>query len=159
MAPGAKFPGRAWLAASLLISTCLFTPGGAATLALAGGEQYWKEKPSSQWTLDETLKLLQDSPWSRQQTLARPIASSGADYQLQEGSTMCNPDSPQAMVDCVDRPITLPSDPSRQREVAFTNYATAILLVRWESDRTVAQAFSRLAEVGTPAESVAQPCT
>ena len=141
MVPCAKYPGTALLAASLAIST----------FAFAGGDQFWKEKPASAWTLAETLKLLQDSPWSRQQVLARPILGSGADYQLQQGSTMCNPDAPQQMQDCIDRPINLPVDSSRQRQITFTNYATAVLLVRWESARPVAQAFLRLAELGTPA--------
>ncbi len=103
---------------------------GAVTLAVAfaGAEDVWKLKPPSDWTAEECVKVLEDSPWARRQSAILPFEH----WRLRIEPTFPSPTAP---------------DDSPQR------FNTAVYLVRWESAEPVQAAFVRLEELGERARA------
>jgi hypothetical protein len=123
----------------------------SALLVVAGilrADDFWKNKPRSEWSLKQALKLLQDSPWARQQvrTILRP--NSGADAVFDRSRAHCDPDALNPNGECVQTRVMPPSDSSRSREVEFSNLNDVVFLVRWESSAPIEEAFTRLSELG-----------
>ena len=120
-----------------------------ATLGISlWSEEPWK-KPPSQWTDEEALQVVRDSPWASEEILARPlvVVVGGEDSSTNIGEPRTggrrNPSLP--LPPQMDRP----PDPNRplptpKRE----DFSLASYLVRWESSRTVQAAFARLHELG-----------
>lgn len=145
-APGTKRHGRVLLAVGLLVSA----------VAFARPDDFWKRKPASEWTVEEALKLVQDSPWARKQAVTVLRRQSQADLSLDVGGAECDPDAIDSNGNCLQRRPSLPLDASQRREVAPTNFVSATILVRWESAASVVQAFARLAELGARASAAFQ---
>jgi len=122
-----------------------------AAIVAAGilrADDFWKSKPRSEWTLKQTLKLLQDSPWARQEirTLIPPEA--GPDALLERFRTRCGPGGVDASGNCIQARPAPPSESSGSGPVVYSNVNDVIFLVRWESSATVMDAFAHLAELG-----------
>lgn len=104
----------------------------AFSLAALAGD-VWKNKPPSEWTTEETIQFLTDSPWARRITVYHP-------FNLEV---------------IARRPKSLPRpspDLSRddgslwQLEARGLATASAIYVVRWSSAKIVQQAFEALTE-------------
>ena len=133
---GTKHLGRILLVAGLLVPTT------------AHADDFWKRKPASEWTVEEALKVLQDSPWARKQAVAAPRPRPDSDFSVDSGLNNCDPDAVDASGRCLEWRVNLPTDTSRRTEITQRNYTSTVILVRWESATPVSQAFTRLAEVG-----------
>ena len=131
---------RAW--------TWLCLAAGAALGISLWAEEPWK-KPPSQWTDEEALQVVRDSPWANEEFLAKPlyVVVGGVDTSTNIGEPRTggrrNPTLP------LPPQMERPPDPNRplpppKRE----DFTLASYLVRWESSRTVQAAFARLRELG-----------
>ncbi len=114
----------------------------AAVLAVRADE-FWKRKPPSQWTADEALQILNDSPWARQETVAT-------------SAVICGPDEYDANGNCRDPRFQFPREPKGGRQVPDVTFDLVIYLVRWDSAPQVVAAFARLEELGERASAVFQ---
>ena len=122
-----------------------------AVFAAAGvlhADEFWKNKPRSEWSLKQTLKLLQDSPWARQEVRTILRGSSGPDLSMDRSRGHCDPDTVDAGGNCLQTRVSAPSDSSSSRQVEFSTVNDIVFLVRWESSAPVEDAFARLAELG-----------
>lgn len=132
---------RAWT------SLCL-AAGAALGLAVWAEEPPWK-KPPSQWTDEEALQVVRDSPWANEEILAKPlyVVVGGEDTSTNIGEPRTggrrNPSPP--LPPLMERPPdpSQPLPPSKRDDSGLVSY-----LVRWESSRTVQAAFARLRELG-----------
>jgi hypothetical protein len=138
-----------------LIVLCVLAPAAGFLRA----DEFWKEKPRSEWSLKQTLKLLTDSPWARQEIRAVARPESLPDAAFDNTKRHCDPDALNANGDCLQTRIRTPEDSSRNPRVEFSNGNYVVFLVRWESCAPVEDAFSRLAELGerATAEYVSAP--
>ncbi len=127
----------------------------AAALA-ARADDFWKHKPPREWTVQESLQILQNSPWARQQMVATAPAAKDADMRVSTGAANCTPDAVDANGNCLEHRIQLPRDPSQSPEITFSNFTYAVYLMRWESGAPVAAAFQRLEELGERAGAAYQ---
>ena len=120
-----------------------------ATAGLLHADDFWKSKPRSEWSLKQALKLLQDSPWARQEVRTILRANSGPDAIVDRSRAHCDPDALNANGDCTQAPRVLPpSDSSRSSQVEISSGNDVVFLVRWESSAPVEDAFARLSELG-----------
>jgi hypothetical protein len=111
-------------------------------------DDFWKNKPRSEWSLKQTLKLLEDSPWARREvrTLIQPGA--GPDAVFDRSRTRCDPDGLDAGGNCIRPHVVAPGDSSQSHQVGFSTADDVVFLVRWESSAPIEDAFARLAELG-----------
>ncbi len=130
------------LRAALLLSCVL----AASTLLHA--DEFWRNKPRSEWSLKQSLKLLEDSPWARQEVrvVARP--GSGPDMLVDRSRAHCDPDAIDGAGNCMQTRIQAPVDSSRSSQIDFSTGNEIIFLIRWESSAPIEDAFARLAELG-----------
>lgn len=101
-----------------------------ALAAAAGGT--WKGKPAAQWTQDEALEVLNDSPWARTVELYQPSGRKLGIYPT--GERVVLQDSPTTPERIYEPP------PSRSEP----EYLRAVYAVRWSSAATIQQAVKRL---------------
>lgn len=101
---------------------------------MVGFGQAWQEKAAGEWTLEEVLEILRDSPWAQEKFIMIPTGRLTR-YPISVGQK---------------RVFTRSVVPER---------LPAVYLVRWESAARVEQAFARLAELGEAAvaEFLAEP--
>jgi hypothetical protein len=113
----------------VLAISCVFT---------AWGKDFWEEKPFTQWSEQEAMKLLSESPWARTQTV---MAGTMAGAQQQSNS---------------DRVKSLPRVASAgsnsgaglsQTGVSFGAGDSIPLFVRWHSSTRIRQALGRLGQL------------
>ena len=119
-----------------------------STAGILRAEEFWKDKPRSEWTLKETLKLLQDSPWARKEVRRLLHQGAGQDAVADRSGTPCDPDGMDASVNCRRPRVMVPGDPSQGQRVEFPGGDDIVFLVRWESSAPIEDAFARLAELG-----------
>ena len=120
----------------------------APVAALAWGDDFWKQKPPGEWTREEALELLQDSPWAREEFIVHPPLRGQITVGTTIGLGKCPPGSQTPCTHPATRlPDDLPGAPSRG------GFLTTGYLVRWESATPVAQAFARLEELGERASA------
>jgi len=122
-----------------------------AVVSAAGvlrADEFWKNKPRSEWSLKQTLKLLQDSPWARQEvrTILRP--SSSPDVVVDRTRAHCDPDALDSAGNCTQTRLSVPRDSASSHQVEFSSVNDVIFLIRWESSTPIEDAFARLAELG-----------
>lgn len=102
--------------------------------ALVAGE-VWKEKPPAEWTQEEALAVLTNSPWAQQATLLQLSGRTLA--RLPDGQTVVYREAPNL--------------PPRQYSVEPVSTEPELLMavyaVRWSSAAMVQQALKRLAEL------------
>ena len=59
---------RNWSSAKLRAAGCITVLAFGSTFTM-WGKDFWEEKPFTQWTEQEAMKLLSESPWARTQTV------------------------------------------------------------------------------------------
>jgi hypothetical protein len=130
--------------------------------AVLRADDFWKSKPSSQWNLKQAMKLLEDSPWSRQevQSVARPDPTPDSTLDISRGRSGVDGIDPSG--DRQSRRIPMARDamqnpkapPSQSPLPVPSSGNYPIYLVRWESAAPVTEAFHRLEELGGHAASI-----
>ena len=118
-----------------------------ASSAVLHADDFWKTKPPSEWSLKQTLKLLEDSPWSRQEV--RPVMrnGSGADAVVDNSRYHCDTDHLDPNGNCLSTRLGVPdSGHGPQLDLSLENQV--VFLVRWESSAPVEEAFAHLTEIG-----------
>lgn len=127
----------------LLLAVCL------ALSLVARADDFWKRKPRAEWSSAEALKLVRRSPWAKAEVVIFNRRDSQADYSVMTGSKHCDPDAIDANGNCLQKlRVEPPVDSSQQPNAAPMITPSAAILVRWESARPVAEAFTRLHELG-----------
>ena len=128
-----------------------------AFAAVARADDFWKHKPSSQWTTDQALKLLRRSPWARLEIVPLLRRESEPAFSVPTGTRHCDTDAIDKNGNCTQQTrIEMPVDSSRQLDAAPALTPAAGILVRWESAAPVAQAFARLEQLGERAAAAFQ---
>lgn len=126
--------------------TTLCAAGLLAALGAAAADQTWRGKPAEQWSQEEALEVLNNSPWARTVELYQPSGRRLGVY----------PNGRKVVVqDTATGPTHLyePPPPYTEPELLRAEYA-----VRWSSSRTVQAALERLRELSaTLAEMQATP--
>jgi hypothetical protein len=110
--------------------------GMLALVALAArADDFWKHKPPEQWTADEAVQILRNSPWAKQESVvAQPVN--------------CDPDVYGESENCRRSRIRLQRDADPRRGTPPLVFNPAVYLVRWDSAPEVAAAFARLDSLG-----------
>jgi hypothetical protein len=117
--------------------------------SFASADDFWKQKPSAQWSHAEALRLVRHSPWAKVEVVVFPRRENEASYSIPTGTKHCDPDAIDANGNCMQKlRIEAPVDSSRQPDGAPRLSPSTAFLVRWESAVPVNQAFVRLAELG-----------
>lgn len=125
--------------------------------AISRADDFWKHKPSTQWTTDEALKLVRHSPWARLEVVPLLRRESDPAFSIPTGTKHCDTDAIDKNGNCTQQGrIEMPVDSSRQLDAAPQLTPSAGMLVRWESAAPVAQAFARLEELGERAVAAFQ---
>lgn len=120
-----------------------------AIAVVARADDFWKRKPSAQWSAAEALKLVRRSPWAKQEVVVFVHSENEAAFSVPTGTKHCDPDAIDQNGNCTQKGrIEAPVDSSRQTDAAPGLTPSAAFLVRWESAAPVAQAFARLEELG-----------
>lgn len=132
------------LSPRVALALCVLTVVSSSVYA----DEFWKNKPRSAWSLKQTLKLLEDSPWSRQEIRAVARSNSGPDAVYDNSRHHCDPDRLDANGDCLSTRILIPGDSSRSPQVDISFGNDVIFLVRWESSAPIEDAFAHLSEIG-----------
>ena len=128
---------RNWSSARLRAVGCITVLAFGSTFTI-WGKDFWEEKPFTQWTEQEAMKLLSESPWARTQTV---MAGTMSGVQQQSNS---------------DRVKSLPRLGSgssnsgaglSQTGVSFGAGDSVPLFVRWHSSTRIRQALGRLGQL------------
>jgi hypothetical protein len=138
------FRAKRSLPRTALFLLCALIPAAG----LLHADEFWKNKPRSEWSLKQTLRLLQDSPWSRQEVRAVARAESGPDAVYDNRRSHCDPDALDPNGNCLQPRIVSPEDSSKNPRVEISSGNDVVFLVRWESSAPIEDAFARLAELG-----------
>jgi len=119
--------------------------------ALLHADEFWKNKPRSEWTLKQTLKLLQDSPWARQEARVLPRAESGVNWVYDNNGNRCDRDNIDVNGNCRVPRVRPSAGSGRTQPADISSEEPVIYLIRWESSAPIEDAFARLAELGEKA--------
>ncbi len=133
---------------SLFLRPSLVLLGLVSVAGILRADDFWKSKPRSEWTLKQTLKLLEDSPWARQEVRTLMAPDAGPDALLDRARARCGTDNVDASGNCLPPRMGPPSDPTRTNAVQFSSINDVTFLVRWESSATIEDAFAHLGELG-----------
>jgi len=128
-------------------------------LSIARADDFWKHKPSAEWTPAEALKIVRRSPWAKVGVVVFLRRDAEVAYSVPTGTNHCDSDAIDANGNCMQKGrVEAPIDSSQQSDASPRLTPSAAFLVRWESAGAVTQAFARLAELGqhTVAEFQAQ---
>jgi hypothetical protein len=118
-------------------------------LLVSRADDFWKHKPSAQWSSSEALKLVHRSPWAKQEVVVFLRREAQAAYSVPTGTRHCDPDAVDGNGNCLQKGrVEAPVDSSQQPDGAPQLTPSSAILVRWESAPLVAQAFARLQELG-----------
>jgi hypothetical protein len=118
-------------------------------LPIARGDDFWKHKPSAEWTPAEALKVVRRSPWAKVGIVVFLRRDAEAAYSVPTGTNHCDSDAIDPNGNCMQKGrVEAPIDSSQQSDAAPRLTPSAAFLVRWESAGAVTQAFARLAELG-----------
>lgn len=114
-------------------------------LNVAQAQKSWREKPPAEWTQEEALAVLNDSPWAHQirlwQFSGRQLA------RLRNGRTVVYRDAPDRPPRQYSVPVSSP-EPERLE---------AVYGVRWSSATIVQQALERLRTVAPVLQEMQAP--
>jgi len=118
----------------------------------ARADDFWKRKPSSEWTLAQALKLVQQSPWAHQEVMPVSFLQQEVSMTFPTGTRHCDPDAIDQNGNCLQKGrVEMPLDSSQQPNAAPPLTPSWGVLVRWESAAPVMQAFARLQELDAKA--------
>ena len=132
---------------------------GCVLLAMAlaaRADDFWKHKPPSEWTAEQAVHILRDSPWAKQVPFATAPPGKEASFSVSTRTGDCDPDAVLPNGSCLDQRPRLPRDETQQPGISFSNFYYAIFLLRWESAAPVQAAFRRLEELGEHAGALYQ---
>ena len=113
-------------------------------LLLADGvwaAHFWDKKPTEEWTAEEALKILRDSPWAKQKSIL--VSRRFRRVRGGEVGTSGNR-NPRAVIPRSRRNRR----PRNEDDTSPNSGGLASYLVRWESAPSVVAAFRRLEEMG-----------
>lgn len=104
-----------------------------------------KEKPASEWSLEEALDLLTHSPWAKEESITwvDPLEAGEIPRSSRVGFGVSLGQPPRAPAEDPSRPGSDVRPETPSYELVSASY-----LLRWESAEPVAQAFARLRELG-----------
>jgi hypothetical protein len=118
-------------------------------LPASRADDFWKHKPSAEWTPAEALKIVRRSPWAKVGIVVFLRRDAEAAYSVPTGTNHCDSDAIDPNGNCMQKGrVEAPIDSSQQIDAAPMLTPSAAFLVRWESAGAVTQAFARLAELG-----------
>lgn len=125
--------------------------------SVARADDFWKHKPSSQWSREEAVRLVRRSPWAKVAVVVFLHQEAQAAFSVPTGTKHCDPDAIDQNGNCLQKGrVEAPVDPSQQMDAAPRLTPSAAFLVRWESADTVTRAFARLEELGERAAAAFQ---
>jgi hypothetical protein len=123
-----------------------------AAAVLAHADDFWRRKPSSEWTLAQALKLVHGSPWAHQEVLPVSSLEKEVSVSYPTGTRHCDHDAIDQNGNCLQKGrVEMPLDSSQQPEAAPLLTPSWAVLVRWESAAPILQAFARLAQLDAKA--------
>ena len=131
----------------MLFLLCALIPAAG----LLHADEFWKSKPRSEWSLKQTMKLLEDSPWARQEVRTIPRSDSGPEVVYDSSGRSCDPDGMDASGKCIAPHVRSAPGSSQSHQVEFSSGNGVIFLIRWESCALVEDAFVHLTELGEKA--------
>jgi len=102
------------------------------------GKDFWDEKQFTQWSEQEAMKILSESPWARTQTVMAGVLGGG---QQQSNSSRVK-DIPR-----VQSPGSNSGAALSQAGVSFGAGDSVPLFVRWHSSARIRQALGRLGQL------------
>jgi len=112
-------------------------------------DDFWKQKPPTQWSHAEALRLVRHSPWAKVEAVVFRRTEIQVSYSISTGRRHCDPDAIDQNGKCLQKMrIEPPVDSSKQPDGAPRLSPSTAFLVRWESAAPVNQAFARLEELG-----------
>jgi hypothetical protein len=118
-------------------------------LPVSRADDFWKHKPSAEWTPAEALKIVRRSPWAKVGVAVFLRRDAEAAYSVPTGTKHCDPDAIDPNGNCMQKGrVEMPIDSSQQIDAAPRLTPSAAFLVRWESAGAVTHAFARLGELG-----------
>ena len=126
-----------------LTSVRLRTVGCIATLAIGSAltvwaKDFWEDKPFTQWSQQEAMKILSESPWARTQTVMAGT--------LGGGQQQSNSDKVKSLPS-VRSPGSNSGAALSQAGVSFGAGDSVPLYVRWHSSVRVRQGLGRLGQL------------
>jgi hypothetical protein len=121
--------------AKLGLAIVLLSIGSTLTV---WGKDFWEEKPFTQWSEQEAMKLLSESPWARTQTVMAGTMS-GAQQQSNSDRVKSLPR--------VGSPGSNSGAGLSQTGVSFGAGDSVPLFVRWHSSVRLRQALGRLGQL------------
>lgn len=101
------------------------------------GKDFWDDKPFTQWSEQEAMKILSESPWARTQTVMAGVLGG----QQQSNSSRVK-DIPRVQSAGTNSGASLP-----QTGVSFGAGDSVPLFVRWHSSARIRQALGRLGQL------------
>jgi len=133
---------------SFPVKRALILCGLICAASVLHADEFWKSKPPSEWNLKQTMKLLEDSPWSRQEARAVFRPDQVADVVYDKSSRHCDPDALDSGGNCLQAHLKPGTDSSRGQQSDPSTTDEVVFLIRWESAARVENAFARLSELG-----------
>jgi len=121
--------------AKLGLAIALLAIGSTLTVR---GKDFWEEKPFTQWSEQEAMKVLSESPWARTQTVMAGALGAG---QQQSNSSRVK-DLPRVQAAGTNSGAAL-----SQSGVSFGAGDSVPLFVRWHSSARIRQALGRLGQL------------
>jgi hypothetical protein len=126
-------------------------------LVVARADDFWKHKPSAQWSVEEALKIVRHSPWAKLEVAPLLRRETDPSFSIPTGAKHCDSDALDKNGNCTQQGrIEMSVDSSPQLDAAPLLTLSAVILVRWESADPVAQAFVRLEQLGDRAAAAFQ---
>jgi hypothetical protein len=123
-----------------------------AASVLAHADEFWKRKPSSEWTLAQALKLVQHSAWSHEEVMPVTVLEEEASWSIRSRRARdCDTDALDPNGRCIQKRIDNPVDTSRLPNATPEATPSWAVLVRWESAAPIQLAFARLAQLDAKA--------
>jgi len=120
--------------AKLGVAIALLSIGSTFTI---WGRDFWEEKPFTQWSEQEAMKILSESPWARTQTVMAGVLGG----QQQSNSSRVK-DIPRVQSAGTNSGAGL-----SQTGVSFGAGDSVPLFVRWHSSARIRQALGRLGQL------------
>ena len=121
--------------AKLGVAIALLSIGSTFTV---WGKDFWDDKPFTEWSQQEAMKILSESPWARTQTVMAGVLGAG---QQQSNSSRVK-DMPRVQSAGSNSGAAL-----SQAGVSFGAGDSVPLFVRWHSAGRIRQALGRLGQL------------
>lgn len=124
-----------------LSSTKLCLPIALLTMSATitvWGKDFWDDKPFTQWSQTEAMKILSESPWARTQTVMAGVLGAGQ----QKSNSDRAKDLPRVQSAGTNSGAAL-----SQSGVSFGTGESVPLFIRWHSSTRIREALGRLGQI------------